>query len=386
MTSLHDKVPREIAGRDTQQRFGMQHQAAAFAALAILESGEVDRVYCDYHDDFVVRRNSDSGSRYHFHQVKTKGKSNSQWTLQEIFALRKSGQKDDKESLKKIQDSIAGRLLLHAVTFGAECQEVTLLTNVHFRDDVIDAVEELRCGSPVSKWMCFLIERLGDIFDVELGKEAAIDIGRKLSLSPNAKYIGDQQANFAVEAREAIFTYSEIDLSHDEAAEIAAGLVALVQKKSVASLSGLSPEELESAVGVGLSDLLSILSISPRSYAALVDGADPQALRTASFLQRRLSAAGATDSMIEFASIKKVDWDIWIRRFRHVYSEMDLNFLFQTVTEIRRKWLRSGGEFDALDEAIADAMSKPIVERFPSLTAELLFGGVMADWTRKEST
>ena len=56
MDSILDKKPRETAGRETVNRFRMQFQAAAFAALEILSGKDVDRVYCDYHDDFVVRR------------------------------------------------------------------------------------------------------------------------------------------------------------------------------------------------------------------------------------------------------------------------------------------------------------------------------------------
>lgn len=56
MDTIHEKPLRETAGRNTISRFRMQFQAAAYAALEILSGKEVDRVYCDYHDDFVVRR------------------------------------------------------------------------------------------------------------------------------------------------------------------------------------------------------------------------------------------------------------------------------------------------------------------------------------------
>jgi hypothetical protein len=384
-SSIHDTAPREIVGRDTTLRFSMQHQAAAFAALEVLESGDVDRVYCDYHDDFVVRRRASKGETFHFYQVKTKAKPNYQWTLREVFALKKSGQKSDKESLKAIQSSFAGKLLLHALTFKTACREVTLLTNVHFNDDVQTAVDELRSGKPASKPLCILIEKLGEIFEVELGKKAALEIASKLTLLPNVKYIGDPEKNFAIEAREAIFQYSEVDLSHEEAAKIASSLLALVQKKSMKSISGLTLTQLDDTVGIGLHDLLSILSVSPQSYRALIAGEDPKPLRTASFIQRRLSALGATDGMIEYASQAKVDWDIWLRTQRHTYLEMHLNFLLQTITEIRRKWMRSGGNFDVLNQSIADAMGTASVKNIQPLTQELVFGGVMADWVRNES-
>jgi hypothetical protein len=272
------------------------------------------------------------------------------------------------------------------LTFKTACHEVTLLTNVHFSDDVQDAVAELKSGKPTSKAICFLIDKLGEIFEAELRHEAPIEIAKKLTLLANVKYIGDQEKNFAVEAREAIFKYSEVDLSHEQAAKIAAGLVSLVQKRSMTSIKGLSPAQLDDIAGIGLQDLLSILSISPQIYNALIAGEDPKPLRTASFLQRRLSVAGANESMIEYAAQKKVDWDFWLRNSRHIYPEMDLNFLLQKISEIRRKWMRSGGEFSTLNTAIGDSMSSPAVQKIPSLTSELLLGAVMADWTRKEST
>ena len=97
MASIHDIAPREVVGRETTLRFSMQHQAAAYAALEVLESGDVDRIYCDYHDDFVVRRRSPDGPNYHFYQVKTKSKANHLWSLREVFELKKSGQKADKD-------------------------------------------------------------------------------------------------------------------------------------------------------------------------------------------------------------------------------------------------------------------------------------------------
>ena len=385
MTSLHNVAPREVVGRETTLRFNMQHQAAAYAALEVLESGDVDRVYCDYHDDFVVRRQSSAGINYHFYQVKTKDKANHLWSLCEVFALKKSGQKADKDSLQAVRNSFAGKLLLHALTFKTACREVTLLTNVHFSDDVLNAVQELQSGKPTSKKICFLIKQMGNIFEAELGKDAAIEIARKLSLLPNVKYIGESEKTFAAEAREAIFRYSEVDLTREEAAKIASGLLALVQKKSMTSIKGMTPDKLDDSVGIGLQDLLSILSVTPQTYRALVAGADPKPLRTASFLQRRLSDLDAAEGMIEFATRAKVEWDIWLRNARHTYPESELNFLLQTITDIRTQWMRSSGEWSVLNQAIIKSMAGPSAQNIQTLTRDLVFGGVMADWVRKES-
>lgn len=147
MDSIHDKVPRETNGRDTALRFRMQFQAAAYATLEILSGKEVDRVYCDYHDDFVVRRNVGGSIEYHFFQVKTKNKINQQWKVDEVFSLKKTGNLDTEEKLKAIRDSIAGKLFIHTIVFGEQCREVTILSNVHFHDDVYEVVDHLKTGT-----------------------------------------------------------------------------------------------------------------------------------------------------------------------------------------------------------------------------------------------
>jgi hypothetical protein len=106
------------------ERFDKQFRAAAYAALEILEGKEVDRVYCDYQDDYVVRRIEASGNRYHFVQVKTKGQRNYLWTLVDVFALKagKKAPSADEVQLKAVADSFAGKLYLHTVNFGGRSQ------------------------------------------------------------------------------------------------------------------------------------------------------------------------------------------------------------------------------------------------------------------------
>ncbi|HEY8359531.1 MAG TPA: dsDNA nuclease domain-containing protein, partial [Ramlibacter sp.] len=159
MDIIHDKAPRETVGRDTVVRFRMQFQAAAHAALEILSAKEVDRVYCDYQDDFVVRRTVGGVVEYHFFQVKTKGKENQQWDVTEVFALKKTGALDTEEKVDAIRKSIAGKLFVHTVEFGEQCREVTLLTNVQFKDEVHDVVADLSAGASSKKYVRQLIEK-----------------------------------------------------------------------------------------------------------------------------------------------------------------------------------------------------------------------------------
>lgn len=385
MTGIHSVLPREVAGRDMTLRVNMQHQAAAFAALQILQGKDIDRVYCDYQDDFVVRHRSAADASYHFFQVKTKGKKNHQWSLLEVFSIKKSKQLNDAPSLEAIRESIAGRLVAHAITFGDACREATLLTNVHFSDDVEAVVSEFQTGSSKEKSTTFLRQNFASIFAVNFDELTTSSTIKKLSLQADAKYMGDLQKDFAVAAREAIYKFSEIDLEHQEADEIAVGLISLVNKKSTSPIRNLSPSELDDQVGVGLVDLLAVLSISTEAYGCLLAGEDPKALKTASVIQRKLKTAGATDGMIEFASQKKVDWDIWWRSARHIYPEFDLNFLLLRIESLRADWMIRSGTMQGLRGLIDAAANEQEVLQFSTLTKDHLFGGVIAAFVRRGS-
>lgn len=64
---LHEVEPREVAGREAIARFAAQFRAAAYMSLAILENGEIDCVFCDFHEDYVVRRRENQAVRYDFY-------------------------------------------------------------------------------------------------------------------------------------------------------------------------------------------------------------------------------------------------------------------------------------------------------------------------------
>lgn len=126
---------------------------------------------------------------------------------------------------------------MHGVVFSDSCSEVTLLSNVHFNDDVVTAVDELRGRTPASKVAKFLTENLSAIFAIDPSLPAvdACDILQKLSLRPGVSYISEERSAFANAARAAIHKYSEIDLTYHETTELANGLVSLVYQKSQGS-------------------------------------------------------------------------------------------------------------------------------------------------------
>ncbi|RZN87037.1 DUF4297 domain-containing protein, partial [Acinetobacter johnsonii] len=81
---VHSIKPREQSGRDSFSRFRAQTRSATIASLSILEGKEIDWIYCDFQDDFVVRYRIEGEISYKFYQVKTKSKQNESWTISEL--------------------------------------------------------------------------------------------------------------------------------------------------------------------------------------------------------------------------------------------------------------------------------------------------------------
>lgn len=385
MDIIHEKAPRETVGRDTMVRFRMQFQAAAFAALEILSGKEVDRIYCDYHDDFVVRRTVAGVVEYHFFQVKTKGRANQQWDVDGVFSLKKTGALDTPEKLEAIRSSIAGKLFVHTVEFGEQCRAVTVLSNVHFKDEVHDLVADLAAGTSSKKYTRQLIEKFAAIIspDKPLSPEQVETARKKLTLQPNVQYIGDTLEAFGIAAHNAIWKHSEIELHQHEVERIAKCLVTLVEEKSCAPIGGLSKAGIDLATGVGLEDLLQVLSISTQVYQTLQQGGDPAAIKTASILQRKLKEAGTPDLMIESASRAKVSWDVWMRNARHTFPDFKLNVLLEEIDKKCKAWLLGGGVLADLEKCITELQESSIGKQFPALDVDLLFGSLCAAIVRR---
>lgn len=385
MDIIHNKIPRENDGRRTIARFRMQFQAAAYAALEILSGKEVDRVYCDYHDDFVVRRTIGGAVEYHFFQVKTKGKLNQQWTVGEVFAIQKKGALDTEEKLEAIRNSIAGKLFVHTVEFREQCREVTVLSNVHFDEGVHEVISDLSSGFSSKKYISQFIEKLSEIISpVKLMSAEEVDAARKkMTLHGNVSYIGETLEEFSIAARNAIWKYSEIDLHKHEVDEIAGCLVTLIMNKSCAPISTLSKAGIDLASSVGLDDLLEVLSISTQVYQNLVAGGDSSAIKAASILQRKLKEAGASEQMIENASQAKVSWDVWVRSARHTFPEFTFNVLLEEIDKKCKTWLLSGGDLADLEQFIENILGSSTGKKFSTLDVDLLFGAFCASIVRR---
>lgn len=382
---LHEVEPAETTGRETIARYRAQFRAAAYECLTILDGGDIDRIYCDYQDDFVTRSQSGDGPVYHFYQVKTKGKRNFQWTKLDLLGLYKRR----KQTAKRIAASFVGKLMFHTIRFKTNCGSIVFLTNVHVDDDVEDIISALKNEEFFNDDLKAFVEHFNEAF-VEgdpLDEEAILGHIKKLLLKPGISYLHPHDNDFDALARDAIFRYSEIDLNHAECKEIVQGLIDLVEKKSFTKLiAELDEAALDDAAGIGVTDLLDILCISKGAYAQLQAGGDASAVRNASIIQRILQDGGASESMVEFCSKCKVDWDMWLRDKRHTLPEFDLNFLLAQLNDVKNKLTTGESSLSEIRQEI-DKLWDDLTERSlaQTLTRELLLGGVFSELVRSEA-
>lgn len=377
--------PTEHAGRDTAARYKVQFRAAAYACLEILSGQRIDRVYCDYQDDFVCRERKNGSRIYHFYQVKTKGKLNSHWGKADVLGLPKRGQ----AKAEVIAKSFAGKLMMHTVRFKNACGNVVFLTNVYLDDELDDVSSALLSGNTDHEVLKAFMEHFnaafvdGDPLDAEAIKANVA----RLRLNSGNSYLHPHTEEFESLAREAVFKYSEVDLRHTESQEIINNLVSLVEKKSSAKLIGdLKEVELDEIVGIGIADLLDILSISKGAYQLLLDGGDPAAVKSASIIQRKLAKAGAPELIVEYCSKWKVEWDVWLREKRHMIPEYDLNMLLDKLNTIQNGW--SGGQVKFADLQLAiDSLWSAIqnTDMASTLSKDLLVGGVLSALVKSEA-
>lgn len=379
---LHTQKPREQSGRDTFSRYKAQIRSAALATLSILEGTEVDRVYCDLHDDFVLRLNKDGQYFYIFYQVKTNNKQNHNWSLNEVFGINPRTRKSEKHDVEKIKNSFAGKLLLHTVTFGDKCEAVIFQTNINIDNIINELVADLREDVFTSDAAKILLERFTDCFEChDLKTDQIKNNIKKITFETDVNYLKQKNDHFEPIAREKIYEYSEIDLSRDEARDILLKLIDLVQTKSSGIIHEITESSIEDLAGISISDLLDILSISKEAYKCLAEGGDSKAVKSASIIQRTLIPGGATEEQIEFCSRCKIQWDNWFRKNRHILPEYDVLKIQSDCEDILRKCINNNSiKFSDIELPINQYFHNT-VETY-DLNKEIILGGVFAALVR----
>lgn len=389
---FYKSKPREQVGRDTFDRYKAQVRAAGFASLSILENDGVERVFCDYHDDFVVKKNVRGSVEYCFFQVKTKRKAKESWTLAEIFGLSVKAKDQAKQSTPSIRDSFAGKLLQHTVNFPRNCGGVVFMTNAYVDDTVEDVSEYISRKDCGNKYTKVLKERFNECFTNSkssvLSDDDVLACISKLGFETDVQHIKGENNNFESLARGKIFEYSEVDLEFNEARQILVGLLDLVGKKSGGVITEFTEEVIDAKASVDINDLLDVLSISRAAYHQLASGGDKRAIKSVSVIQRALTSAGAGAQEIEFCSKCKTDWDVWLRQNRVKLSEMDIMEVLSNIDDILNKIIESGRGFklSALRPEIAFLAnilkSKNIIF---DLNESLLLGGFFSALVRCKS-
>ena len=380
---LENVQPREQAGRDALARFRAQAKAAALASLSILEGKEIDRVYCDVHDDFVVRFNRNGNLFYVFYQVKTNKKKNHNWTLNEIFGLNSRIKDLSKHKNTDIFNSFAGKLLQHTVSFGDSCEAVIFQTNINIEDPIEKLMADIHGDHFITKIASLLVKRFPECFScTALGiEEIKINL-KRLKFETDVQHIKLENDNFSPIAKEVIHRYSEIDLTHDEFRDILIKLMELVGSKSSGVISNLNSETIESLAGISISDLLEILSISKAAFDALTAGGDPLAVKNASIIQRTLSKSGASEAHIVFCSRCKIAWDEWFRNNRHTLPELEVLTIQSDLAGLLRGIMFNGQiNFSDLQKPVK-GYHDGIKEKFYDLDINIILGGVMAELVR----
>ncbi len=387
---IDTKIPREQNGRDTFARYRAQARSAAIAALSILKGQEIDRIYCDLHDDFVVRKKGEHGNiSYIFYQVKTHGKQNHNWTLNEVFGLKTTIKDQSKQSADGIKISFVGKLLLHTVIFDGYCNQVVFQTNIHNDDNVLELLDDIESGHYESKYSKVLIDSFNSLFSDQIPNELTPDDIKnrlaKLRFESDVQYLKDGNDNFEPIARENIHTFSEVDLGHDETKEILMKLLELVEKKSSGIITKLTKESIEQQAGIAIDDLLSILSISRDAYAILIKGGDMKAIRSASIIQRTLLATGASLDHVEYCSKCKTEWDMWLRKNRHVLPPLDLNTITSKVLLLLLNATQLGNAVSLINlrlpikQLLDDLRNQNLLH---DLTDDLILGGIFSELVR----
>jgi hypothetical protein len=389
---LETKKPREQSGRDSFSRYRAQVRSAAMASLSILEGEDIDRVYCDLHDDFVVRKNTASGYSYVFYQVKTMGKQNHNWTLNELFGLKSTLKDQSKQSTVKIKDSFIGKLLLHTVVFDQYCNSVVFQTNIHNANDVENLLKDIESGEFQNKFSEVLISRFNGCFPDEIATElSSNEIKERLSkvkFETDVQYLKNGDDNFEPLARDKIYKFSEVDLEHAESKEILMKLLELVGRKSSGVISELTSDSIEKFAGISIDDLLSILSISKDAYDNLLKGGDSKAIKSASIIQRTLTAAGAGTEEVEYCSRCKTNWDLWVRKNRHVILEFELQSITSQIKQLLNGSTQGGNSINLakLNKPIKKLVRELTAEeQIYDLNAELLLGGFFAELVKGKS-
>lgn len=382
---LHEVTTREQSGRDTINRFRAQFRAATIESLALLENKDIERIYCDFHEDYVVKYVIDSKAQYRFVQVKTKSQLNYRYTILEVFGLKKIPKKNPKH---KLSDSFAGKLLLHIENFGDSCKSIEIRTNINFDDEVESIITEIEKKSSFGDHTSSLIKETQQLIGSLSGKaqKDVIEFLSHLKLEPRHNILDDNDELFLSLASSKIFRYSEINLTPDEVKKIIVQLLSRIEEKSSGVLKpDIQEKDLDNLASICIDDVLNTLSITKSTYDMLRSGGDEKALKSASILQKMLQRSGFSATTVDTFAGYKCQWENWHRIHRHELPDFLMTVATEMIIECARKlaWgtIKMADltlEVKTLNAALAVQLCRN------DITLELTFGAVLSELVRGE--
>ena len=267
---LTDKNPRENSGRDVIRRFNYQFRKTAEASLAILEGNGLERVFCDYQDDYVLKVVEDEKAVFLFHQVKTKKNESELWGRNDLFGIAEKGKNKVKKG--KGKKSFVGKLFHHHLNFGPACKSVHLITNALFKDELEQLKRDVSKSDTIEQFKKEnqLGAQIIDFFETEFKDarpETIYEFLEKLNLEPSAGELNPIPGNQEALYLRRIYDYTEVDLYQSEADRIAASLYEIIRQKSIADIpENVTEEELNKYASVDFWDVFSVLSILIRPH------------------------------------------------------------------------------------------------------------------------
>lgn len=379
-SKLTDKKPRENSGRDVIKRFNYQFRKTAEASLKLLDDKSLERVFCDYQDDYVLKVIEGNEAVFLFHQVKTKKKESEIFGRNDVFGITETKSKNFKKG--KGKKSFGGKLFYHHLNFGKSCKSVHIITNALFKDELEKLISDAKSSSDYNKLNGSnnLASRIIEYFQSEFKdatQENIFEFLNKLNLEPSAGKLnpnpGDQEATYLAR----IYNYTEVSLEQSQADRIAAALYELIRQKSIADIpSDVTENDLNKYASIDFWDVFKILSISKSAFEELKAGGDPKALKSASILQRILKRCNATEEMVVAASKAKVLWDNWIRDHRHTMVEADYFALERKTKRVLDEFVQGNISLDDLNNQLSSINSE-FQGKLPAgitLSVNLIFG------------
>ena len=364
--------PRERAGAQTGRKYEYQYERTARAALNLLvDDAKHVCVYCDWHDDYVVEL-GDSPTRYEFYQVKGRKSSQGPWNFTEFFGVAQKKAKTPASPPPTVNaKSVLPLMVLHHSKFHDNCAGIAFVTNAGLEPALSGFLQTLGRAKIVSE----LPDEARISFDhiarayiaaaPPLAASAAELFAwlHGLTVHSDQGQLDDTDAAL-LELADVVVNFSEIELLQRQAKQIAREIVSRVRGK-VACCTTVVPAtdlQLRHEKGIGVTDLLSDLSLSAQAYETLKAGAGIETVKTLSRLQRFCSKHGL-ESYIESICGFKASWDSWRTIERHFLKSADFLLLESKAHEVLRANL-------TIDQSVQQA--KEIAKQFVDLTVNPL--------------